>query len=179
MSYACQMQSLSSLNEFRMTKSQRPASKWLQMMRNCKAKRNYNLDTFCRETKRQFAFACRNTSVPEDHMRRGHSMTMKVTSHQYEHQVLKLLPVLTVAQQGEEIIGQRFQQGTSPVVLLYCLGFACQVVVRSSLVHFGVRGAKNDILADFTELVIFAAELIQDKELHALHRESRKVECFI
>ena len=41
--------------------------------------------TFCREAKRQFAFACRNMSVPEDQMGRGHSMTMEVTSHQYEH----------------------------------------------------------------------------------------------
>ena len=56
-------------------------------------------------------------------MRRGHSMTMKVTSHQYEHQVLKLLPVLTVAQQGEEIIGQRSQQGTSPVGAVVLFGF--------------------------------------------------------
>ena len=58
-------------------------------------------------------------------MRRGHSMTMKVTSHQYEHQVLKLLPVLTVAQQREEIIGQRFQrfqQGTSPVGAVVLFG---------------------------------------------------------
>ena len=51
MSYACQMQSLSSSNEFRISKSQRPASEWLQMMRNCKTKKNYNLDTFCREAK--------------------------------------------------------------------------------------------------------------------------------
>ena len=85
MSYACQMQSLSSLNEFRISKSERPASEWLQMMRNRKTKKNYNLDTPCREAKRQFAFACRNTSVPEDQMGEGHSMTMKFTSHQYEH----------------------------------------------------------------------------------------------
>ena len=51
MSYACQMQSLSSLNEFRISKSQRPASEWLQMMRNCITKKNNNLDTFCREAK--------------------------------------------------------------------------------------------------------------------------------
>ena len=100
MSYACQMQSLSSLNEFRMSKSQRPASEWLQMMRNCKTKKNYNLDTFCREAKRQFAFACRNMSVPEDQMKRNHSMNM---SRQYEHQILKLLPVLAAAWQRDEI----------------------------------------------------------------------------
>ena len=55
-------------------------------------------------------------------MQRGHSLTMKVTSHQYEHQVPKLLPVLTVAQQREGIIGQRFQQGTSPVGAVVLFG---------------------------------------------------------
>ena len=49
-------------------------------------------------------------------------MTVKVTSHQYEHQVLKLLPVLTVAQQREEIIGQRFQQGNSLVGAVVLFG---------------------------------------------------------
>ena len=48
-------------------------------------------------------------------MRSGHSMTMKVTSHQYEHQILKLLPVLTVAQQRDEITAQRFLGETSLV----------------------------------------------------------------
>ena len=51
--------------------------------------------------------------------------------------------------------------------------------MRSTLVHFGVRGAKNDVLADFTKLVIFMTKLIQDQELYALHREGRKVQCFI
>ena len=48
-------------------------------------------------------------------------------------------------------------------------------MVRSTLVHFGVRGAENDVLDDFTKLVIFMPKLIQHKELCALRRESRKV----
>ena len=52
-------------------------------------------------------------------------------------------------------------------------------MVKSTLVHFGVSGAKNDGLADFTKLVIFMAKLIQDKELYALHQESKNVPCFI
>ena len=55
-------------------------------------------------------------------MRRGYSVTMKVTSHQYKHQVLKLLPVLTVAQQREEITAQRFQQETGPVGAVVLFG---------------------------------------------------------
>ena len=49
-------------------------------------------------------------------------MTMKVTTHKYEHQILKLLPVLTVAQQRDEIIAQRFQYGTSPVGAVVLFG---------------------------------------------------------
>ena len=44
-------------------------------------------------------------------MKRGDSMTMKVTSH-----------VLTVAQQRDEIIAQRFQYGTSPVGAVVLFG---------------------------------------------------------
>ena len=44
---------------------------------------------------------------------------------------------------------------------------------------FWVRGAKNDVLADFTKLVIFMTRFIQGEELYALHRESCKVQFFI
>ena len=84
-SYACQMQSLSSLNEFRMSTWQRFESKLLQIMRNSKTKKITILIHFAERQKREFPFACRNTSVPEDQMRRGDSMIMKVTSYQYEH----------------------------------------------------------------------------------------------
>ena len=47
MSFACQ----SSLNEFRISKWQRPSSRLLQMMRTCKTKKHYNSDTFCTEAK--------------------------------------------------------------------------------------------------------------------------------
>ena len=43
----------------------------------------------------------------------------------------------------------------------------------------GSGGATNDVLTDFTKLVIFMTKLIQHKELCALHRESRKVKCSI
>ena len=43
----------------------------------------------------------------------------------------------------------------------------------------GSGGATNDVLTDFTKLIIFMTKLIQGKALYALHRESRKVQCFI
>ena len=67
-------------------------------------------------------FAYCSASMPEDHMKRNHPMTMTVMSHQYERQILKLLPVLVVAQQRDEIIVQRFQYGTSPVGAVVLFG---------------------------------------------------------
>ena len=43
----------------------------------------------------------------------------------------------------------------------------------------GSGGATNDVLSDFTKLVIFMTKRIQGKALYALHREGRKVQCFI
>ena len=124
MSHECQMQSLSSLNEFRISKWQRLASELLQMMRNSKTKKNDNFDNFAER--------------------------------------------------------QTFDSLRLPVAVRLCLRIRWEeVMVQSTLVHFGVSGAKNDGLADFTKLVIFMTKLIQDKELYALHRESRKVQCFI
>ena len=71
-----------------------------------------------------------------------------------------------------------FQEGYSMTPAM--TGDAYKVsMVRSTLVHFGVRGAENDVLTDFTKLVVFMTKLIQDKKLYALHRESSKVQCFI
>ena len=55
-----------------------------------------------------------------------------------------------------------------------CLGFACQAVVQSTLVHFGARGAPNDVLADFTKLIIFMTKVIQDQELYAFIEKAER-----
>ena len=43
----------------------------------------------------------------------------------------------------------------------------------------GSGGATNDVLTDFTKLIIFMTKLIQGKALYALHRDGRKLQCFI
>ena len=44
------------------------------------------------------------------------------------------------------------------------LGGKCtSKVVRSILVHFWVRGGKNEVLADFTKLIIFMTEMIYEE----------------
>ena len=84
-----------------------------------------------------------------------------------------------MAQQRDEIIAQRFQYGTSPVGAVVLFGLCLPGRGAKHSRAFWVRGAKNDVLADFTKLVIFMTKLIQDQELYALHQESRKVQCFI
>ena len=121
MNYACQMQSLSSLNEFRISKWQRFESELLQMMRNSKTKTNENF-AFCREAEMTVC-VCLSWYVC------AWGSDEKRWSHDYERQVSsiraansQLLPVLTVAQQRDEIIAQRFQCATSPVGAVVLFG---------------------------------------------------------
>ena len=84
-----------------------------------------------------------------------------------------------MAQQRDEIIAQRFQYGTSPVGAVVLFGLCLPGRGAKHSRAFWGQGGQNDVLADFTKLVIFMTKLIQDQELYALHRESRKVQCFI
>ena len=179
MSYACQLQSLSSFNEFRISKWQRFESELLQMMRNSKTKKNDNIETFCREAKMTVCVCLSQyfCAWGSDEKRWFYDYESHVSSIWAPNS--QLLPVLTVAQQRDEIIAQRFQYGTSPVGAVVLFGLCLPGRGAKHSRAFWVRGAKNDVLADFTKLVIFMTKLIQDQELYALHREGRKVQCFI
>ena len=108
-SYACQLQSLSSFNEFRISKRQRFELELLQMMRNSKTKKNVNIETSCREAKMTNC-VCLSQYIC------AWGSDEKSCFYDYESHVSsiwarnsQLLPVLTVAQQRDEIIAQRFQ----------------------------------------------------------------------
>ena len=122
MSYACQLQSFSSLNEFRISKWRRFESELLQIMRNSKTKKNDNFETFCREAKMTVC-VCLSQYVcawGSDEKRWFYDYESHVSSIWAPNS--QLLPVLTVAQQRDEIIAQRFQYGTSPVGAVVLFG---------------------------------------------------------
>ena len=160
MSDACQMQSLRNLNEYRISKWPRFEPELLQMMWNSKTKTNDNFETFCRQAQMTVC-VCLSQYVcawGSDEKRWSHDYESHVSSIRAANS--QLLPVLTVAQQRDEIIAQRFQCGTSPVGAVVLFGLCLPDRGAKHSRAFWVRGAKNDVLADFTKLVIFMTKFI-------------------